>query len=69
MTYITSPSYTEQPLAANDVSDIVGDARTILKSFIDVMLGGATPAVSPPLICFCPQITPRINNPHHNEVP
>jgi hypothetical protein len=61
MTYITSPSYTEQLLTAYDVSDVAGDARSILGNFTDVMLGGSTPAMSPPPItCFCPHIISRI---------
>ena len=69
MTYITSPNYTEQSLVANDVSDVAGDARTILKNFTDVMLGGATPAVSPPMHLLLPTKNQWINETHHNEVP
>jgi hypothetical protein len=65
MTYITSPSYTEQSHAANDVSDVAGDARTILKNFTEVMLGGSTPAMSPPTHL----LLPSNNSAHHNEVP
>jgi hypothetical protein len=65
MTYITSPSFTEQTLATNDVSDVAGDARIILKNFTEVMLGGSTLAISPPSHLLLPTNTIT----HHNEVP
>jgi hypothetical protein len=70
MTYITSPSYTEQLLTAYDVSDVAGDARSILGNFTDVMLGGSTPAMSPPPNhLLLPTHNQPHNKTHHHEVP